>query len=77
MQPELNRRVDSLVNVTPRGGSLSFGTNTTAAPTGVSTLGTSAGSDPVVIQVLPSAGMDEVAVGKAAVRELNWQILSR
>lgn len=77
MQPALNRRVDSLINVVPRRSSVNYSLDgTTSATTGVSALG-GAASDPVVIQVLPSAGMDEEAVGKAAVRELNWQILSR
>jgi hypothetical protein len=77
MQPALNRRVDDLINVVPRRSTpLSMNVSGTAATNGVNTLGASS-ADPVVIQVMPSAGMDEEAVGKAAVRELNWQLISR
>lgn len=76
MQPTLNRRVDSLINITPRSATPLSMNSTTNSATGTAALGATSG-DPVVIQVLPSAGMDEVAVGKAAVRELNWQMLSR
>jgi hypothetical protein len=75
MQPTLDRRMDSIINVTPRRPAVvSKSTETT------SVAGTALGATPAaqaVIQVMPSAGMDEVAVGRAAVRELNWQMISR
>jgi len=78
MQPVLNRRVEALVNTAPRRTTPRFATNTPdSAPVVTNAAGTATNTDPVVIQVLPSAGMDEVAVGRAAVRELNWQMISR
>lgn len=41
------------------------------------TSGTAAYTNPIIINIYPKQGMDEVEVGKAAVREINWQMQSR
>lgn len=73
----------SSLNLTPTVGSpvlnsgAVLGSNTTAYQSTYATpLATAAAGAGVNVIVNPSAGMDEVAVGRAAVRELNWQLIS-
>lgn len=71
MQTKLDRRVDTFINLDPRQ------VNTTGS-TGVTTSAVAAGpSRDITVNVHPSPGMDETEVGKAAVRELGWQLLSQ
>lgn len=71
MQSRLDQRVDNFINLDPR-------QVTTTGTTGVTSSAATAGpSREITVNVHPSPGMDEVAVGKAAVRELGWQLLSQ
>ncbi|UDL16778.1 tape measure protein [Arthrobacter phage Atuin] len=71
MQGNLDKRVDSFINLDPRQ------MNTTAT-TGVTSSKVAAGPNKEInVHVHPTQGMDEIAVGQAAVRELGWQLLSQ
>jgi hypothetical protein len=70
IQGEVDKRVNTMINLDPRQvdvtGSVISSASTTSAPQQV-----------VNMTINPSTGMDEQAVGRAAVKELNWQLLSR
>jgi hypothetical protein len=70
MQSQVDNRVNNMINLDPRRVDLTG--------SAISTTNTTSGAQQVVnLTVNPSAGMDEQAVGRAAVKELNWQLLSR
>lgn len=70
MQAQVDKRVNTMINLDPRQVDVT-GTVTSSAST------TSSPQQVVNMTINPSTGMDEQAVGRAAVKELNWQLLSR
>ncbi|QFG12218.1 tape measure protein [Arthrobacter phage Racecar] len=70
IQGEVDKRVNTMINLDPRQVDVT-GTVTS------SNTATSTPQQVVNMTINPSTGMDEQAVGRAAVKELNWQLLSR
>jgi hypothetical protein len=73
MQPTLDKRVDNFINLDPRQINKTDTQTTTSTTSSTSRLADSN----ITVNVHPTAGMDERAVGEAAIRELGWRILSQ